>query len=136
MALFFLYSEIVRTPTGHVQVWMKALDLAKLKKLADHIGNDIVAKAIVKASKSYVPPYTTVKTLTPDQVISIRVYEEIADEALIPPTLRGLLEVDCGQKLYRELTAIAMGQSDNNIQSWKHVPPESTIEILTKLTCS
>lgn len=134
VALFFLHNKIVRSPPGHVQVWVKALDYAALNKFTEHASNDVVAKAIAKASK-YVPPLTTVMTFTPEQVKSIRVYEQIADKGSLPPTLRALIEIDCGQKLYRELSVIAPGQSENKVQGWKNVPPESTQETLTKLTC-
>src|SRR6266403_2566833 len=60
-AFFFLYSDMVRSPNGHVQVWIKTLDS---KKLADSIDGvfkdheDIVQKAADKVVASYVPPYT------------------------------------------------------------------------------
>ena len=135
-ALFFLHNEIVHSPPGHVQIWVKTLDYAALNKFTEHASDDVVAKAVLKASKAYVPPLTTVMTFTPAQVKSIRVYEQIADKGSIPPTLRALIEIDCGQKLYRELSTIALGRSDNTVQPWKHVPPESTQETLTKLTCN
>jgi hypothetical protein len=136
VALFFLYNKIVRSPLGHIQIWVKALDYAALNKFTEHASEGVVAKAIGKASKAYVPPLATVMTLTPEQVKSIRVYEQIADKGSLPPTLQALIELDCGQKLYRELSVIAPGQSENKVQPWKHVPPESTQETLTKLTCS
>ncbi|GAC1329854.1 MAG: hypothetical protein NVSMB15_02790 [Steroidobacteraceae bacterium] len=135
VALFYLYNKIVRSPPGHVQVWVKALDYGALNKFTDHASDDVVAKAIAKASKAYVPPLATVMTFTPEQVKSIRVHEQIADKESLPPTLRALIEIDCGQKLYRELSVIARGQSGNAVQPWKNVPPESTQETLTKLTC-
>jgi hypothetical protein len=135
VALFFLYNEIVRSPPGHVQVWVKALEYEALNKFTEHASDDVVAKAIAKASKAYVPPFSTVMTFTPEQVKSIRVYEQIADKGSLPPTLRALIEIDCGQRLYRELSVIALGHSDNKVQPWNHVPPESTQETLTKLTC-
>jgi hypothetical protein len=37
VALFYLDSELVRTPPGHVQVWVKGLDYAKLEKASNAI---------------------------------------------------------------------------------------------------
>ena len=59
---------------------MKALDYGALNKFTDHASDDVVAKAIAKASKAYVPPLATVMTFTPEQVKSIRVHEQIADK--------------------------------------------------------
>ena len=136
-AVFFLYSGIVRSPKGHVQVWIKMLDHEKLVAVFNTIVTDrpdLVQRA-KNSEPSYVPPYTTVKNLSPDVVVTVRVYEQLADEGHVAPTLRGLFEFDCEQKLYRELSAISDSGSVDEAQPWKHIPPESTALTLSKMVC-
>ena len=138
VALFYLESETVRTPRGHVQLWMKAIDFAKLNKASDAItpNSDLMKKSVVKALEGYVPPLAIATKATQDQATGILQFELLADEGTIPPALRVLFEFDCPQKLYRQLSAIdERAHTDNLVHEWGHVPPESTYETLSGMVC-
>ena len=137
VVLFYLNSEITRTP-GHVQVWMKALDSKKLDSINKFDKSRVMNKALKLVASYYVPPLALVEDLDVDHaMIAIR-NEQIADVGAIRPTLRVLYEIDCLQKLTRTLSIIGMKPSrfDNLVGNWEHIPPESTIETLSKLTCT
>lgn len=132
-AMFYLSSEIVRTP-GHVQVWMKALDIKKLNGF-----NDAKSPALEKTKtllrNDYAPPLGTVTTLTKDRVIMITAYEQLADLGTITPSLKILYEIDCSQRLTRVLSVSTPTVSSDVSLGWEHIPPETTLETLSKLTC-
>lgn len=135
VALFYLDSEIVRTP-GHVQVWIKTLSVRKLN--SDHTSKSEVIQNTAKLSiQGYVPPVGTLTKLTAEEIQNLTLFEQLADEGSITPTLRILFEIDCRQKLTRTLSIIGSkpSASDNRAREWEHVPPESNLETLSKLTC-
>jgi hypothetical protein len=136
-ALFYLESEIIRTPgPGHVQVWIEALDVVKIEAALDKksAAIDKTADLIVAG---YKPPLGTVSNLTGNQVLTIVAYERVADQATVTPTVRILYDVDCAQKQFRILSLITgkPTNADNEPRPWQHVPPESASETLTKLVC-
>jgi hypothetical protein len=136
--LFFLASEIVRTPPGHVQVWMKAVDYTKLDKQRNTLDKkgDVIERSAEKVSQGYVPPFGTTTKISSDEALQIILFEQMADEASVPPTLRILYEFDCAQKIFRPLSIIGShGVNESKAPTWDHVPPESTIETLSRLTC-
>jgi hypothetical protein len=137
-ALFYLESEIVRTPgPGHVQVWIKALDVVKIEAA---IGKKSAAidKTADLIVAGYKPPLGTVSNLTSNQVLMIVAYEQVADQATVTPTVRILYEIDCAQKQIRILSLMAdkptAGENEPRSWPWQHVAPETT-ETLTKLVC-
>jgi hypothetical protein len=138
-ALFYLDSELVRTPLGHVQVWMKGLDYMKLDKASNalHEKDEVFKNTVRRVGNKYVPPFAGVTKLSADQMMSIVMFEQLADEASISPTMRVLFEFDCPQKLFRTLSVIGPqpARNGNAVGDWEHVPPESTIDTLSKLTC-
>jgi hypothetical protein len=136
VALFYLESEVVRTP-GHVQVWTKALDAAKVE--ADNHGKKTAAlsQTAELLLKGYKPPLSTVTDLTSDQVMTVILFERVADQATVTPTVRILYDIDCAQKQFRMLSMLMNNPTgrENQPSPWQHVPPESAIETLTKLVC-
>ena len=137
--LFYLRSEIVRTPPGHVQVWIKALDYGKINRAYNHLDQKggVFQNSAKKVATGYEPPFGTVTKLDQNQLVDIVVFEELANEASINPTLRVLYEIDCPQKLLRQVSLMGgqPTQTDSRVHEWEHVPPESTVDTLSKLIC-
>jgi hypothetical protein len=84
----------------------------------------------------YRPPLGSVITLTKDTAVMITAYEQLADLGTITPSFRILYEVDCSQRLTRVLSVSIPTASSNVALQWEHIPPETTIETLSKLTCN
>jgi hypothetical protein len=138
VALFYLDSELVRTPPGHVQVWVKGLDYAKLDKTSSAISpqSELFKKSVDKLASGYVPSVLINTKFTQDQVVTFLTYELIADDASIPPLIRMLLEFDCKQRMFRQLSAIdEHSHTDSRVHEWEHIPPESTYETLGRIMC-
>lgn len=132
--LFYLSSEIVRTP-GHVQVWIKALETKKLNGFND-VKSPAIEKTVTLLRNAYAPPLGTVTTLPKDQIPMITTYEQLADLGTITPSLKILYEIDCSQRLTRVLSVSTATVSSDVALQWEHIPPETTIETLSKLTCT
>jgi hypothetical protein len=136
-AMFYLSSDIERKG-DHVQVWVKALAVKKLNTVAPGPGADtktLVDSVARLVAQKYEPPMATVSKVPPDQFLMIMTYEQMADAGLVDPSLKILYEIDCSKKLSRTLSVITPTQSLNATLPWEHVPPESTLATLTKLTC-
>ena len=136
VVLFYLDSEITRTD-GHVQVWIKALDFKRLNAHNNYSKSEVMNKAAKLVANYYMPPLGAVEDVNVEKATQLTIYEQLADEAVIGPTLRILYEIDCGKKLARTLSLIRAksSPSDDVVQKWVHVPPESNSETLGKLTC-
>jgi hypothetical protein len=144
--MFYLNNEIVRTG-DHVQVWMKALEVQKMDAVnASFVGSTkpghtlqaetpSITKSIKLVEQGYSPPYASAVTLNTNQLHNIIVYEQVADEALIPATMKILYEIDCTKRLARGLSIQLPTIGDSKVRDWEPIPPESTIDILSKLTC-
>jgi hypothetical protein len=133
--MFYLNSEIVRTPE-HVQVWTKSLDTKKLEGFFNDVKSPAFDKTVTLWRNGYTPPLGTVFPLSKERAAMITSYEQLADLATITPSLRILYEIDCSQKLTRVLSVITPAESLDMVRHWEHIPPESTIETLSKLTCT
>jgi hypothetical protein len=75
-----------------------------------------------------------------DQVLAITTYEVIADRAYLQPLARMLFELNCSERLFRQLSMSLNPPGEQSVSSettgeWKHVPPEGNNADLLKLVC-
>jgi hypothetical protein len=93
--LFYLNSEIVRSPPGHVQVWVKAIDYGKLNKAMTALGpkDGSFKNTVAKIMGGYAPPFGTVAKLSSDDVVGIVTFE--ACRSMRPATKDSFLGARC-----------------------------------------
>jgi hypothetical protein len=140
--LFFDAASVVRRNIGHVEVWtntlsQEALDDAEASKSSLH--EKIVASAAEKKTGGYRPPLARVNEVDDDSVTQIIADETAADLAGIEPTMQILYELDCPNRLLRDLSVHLFvngkPQTKETPSEWKHVPPEGSAANLLKILC-
>jgi hypothetical protein len=103
-------------------------------------GGKIVENAARKVVNHYIPPIAAVEeSIDFDKAITIGGYEEVANIADIEPHATMLYELDCSQRMMRQLS-ISMwlkGQftSDATPGAWEFNPPESNGTRLMRILC-
>jgi hypothetical protein len=129
--------------SGNLQIWTKCIETKEIDKIdiaKDYEGR-ILKSAAEKTVHGYVPPIIRqIQTLNFDQMITITYQEEIANISGIQPRSRILYELNCGERMIRELDIYveANGKvgSSHTPSSWKHVPPETNGTRLLKMLCA
>jgi len=135
---FYDAGGVTQTPDNQVKVWTKCLS----KKSVDQIDiqNDYDGKIVEAAGKkfaeSYVPPYSAVEEVSKNEAITITVWEEAADIANLTPEDQIFYELNCSERMLRELSIVAQGSLNDQAGDWMYVPPESNGAFLLKILCS
>jgi hypothetical protein len=139
-ALFYLASEIRKTTAGTLRVWVKSVNFGKLVKAADGLspGSPSAKAVIEKGATGYQPPYSSVQTLSPDGLLNVIIWEQLADDdADIPTRTHILWEVNCDQWEFRTVTIQVGNKPPSQVPtSWQPIPPESNPRALAKLVCA
>jgi hypothetical protein len=142
LMVFYSNSEIRRLAAGHIQVWTKGLPADEVTAAFNSITKDSeFAGRVVKKldSAHYKPPYGRVRKLTDDLVMDITAWEEVANDDTIAPRMRVLFEIDCPNRMSRELSIWLMingkAQSDEKPSRWQHIAPETNDGVLATLLC-
>jgi hypothetical protein len=137
---FYSDGDIRRSPDGHnVKVWVKALDEKELDRAKDTMSKVNIGRVASKIAHYYIPPISTVQTLTHDQLYDTVMNEQVADEAEIQPRIRVLYELDCAGRLNREISMHINNKghisSTDTTSEWKHAAPETPMATLQALLC-
>ena len=132
---------IVRGTDSHIRVWTKCL----LQKDMDNIDieKDFEGKILKNAAQKivhyYVPPIAAIETIDVNQSMIITQYEETANISYIEPRARIFYELNCPEKMLRELSISirANGKfgSRNEPGKWSYVAPETNGARLLKILC-
>jgi hypothetical protein len=142
VALFFDAAGVIRSDNGHVKVWTKGLPrkaLDRAENPASSTAKSILAFAAQRLAHGYQPPFSSVIELDQNALIGITADEATANLAGIEPTTQFLYELDCTNRLVRELSIHLL--LDGKIQNqetpseWQHVPPETAVATLLTLLC-
>jgi len=140
---FFDAKGVVKTDDRHMRVWTKCLLEKNLNgvDIEKDFDGRILENAVQKLAGLYVPPIALVQeTIDPKQRMAITAYEEIANIAPIEPQARIFYELDCSDKMIRELTVSlrvdGKSGSTDKPSDWKHVAPETNGNRLLKILCS
>jgi lipoprotein-anchoring transpeptidase ErfK/SrfK len=137
---FYDAPGVVQTPDGNVRVGTKCLlqkDIVAIDPKQE-LGNKIVAEAAKKLKSGYVPPILVGAETDYEQTATTIAYEQAADISGIAPHSSIFYELDCTQKMIRELnTSMSVnGQQDSSSKpNGKFVPPEENGKWLLKLLC-
>jgi hypothetical protein len=133
ISCFYDAVGVTRT-SGRVRVWTKCL----LEKELGNVYNDpiITDAAARKIADYYVPPLARgVQGIDLDTMIGYVVAEQIANVGKIEPSSRIFYEIDCSEKMFRELSiTISHGHTDRP-SDWKHIGPETNVTVLHNLVC-
>jgi hypothetical protein len=145
-AVFYDASGMRKLPNGHLEVWLKALPLKAIIKAYEQRDKERRDRAVRKLVSGYVPPVWLdkppmwfEKKTNRDQITDAVVFEEVANEAAIEPSMRLLVEVDCPNRLTRNLSA--WFNLDGKVESsekpgeWEHIAPETNINRLHMDAC-
>jgi hypothetical protein len=124
---FYEANSVVRTAGDHIRVWVKCL-LHKDLEIIDikrDFGGKIFQSTAEKMAKHYIPPFGTVEpSLDVDEIAEIVKYEEIANTAYPEPQASIFYELNCPERMLRELS-ISLQRNRRDIPgNWKYVPPE------------
>jgi hypothetical protein len=132
---------LTRQPDGHIRVWTKCLlkaDVDGINIEKDFDGR-ILKAAAEKVAQYYVPPISKIQNVDANDAIAITGYEEIADIAVLQSQSRIFYELNCSDRMLRELSIDLHinGQigSSNKPSEWKYVPPEGNGAALLKILC-
>jgi hypothetical protein len=139
LVLFYASDSVKRVPgTGYIRVWMEAFEEQNLGNSLGSMSKERLSRAAAKYVAGYAPPILKVESVTEDQMITFIEYEELADQATLPPNLRALEEVNCSDRTYRELSVV-VGSHDRSPSSssiaWRFAPPNTPIAHLVDLAC-
>jgi hypothetical protein len=135
---FYDAKGVVQGPDGHIRVWTKCLlqkDMDSIDIKKDFNGK-ILENTAQKIANQYVPPIATVKTIDVNQNIVITQYEETANIGNIQPHTNIFYELNCSERMLRELSIqYVRGSSLDKPSHWKYVPPEGNGASLLKILC-
>lgn len=139
LSLFYSETDVNRLSSEHVTVWTKGLQDKALDKQFKPMSKKLINQVATKIAQYYVPPYAKLKNLTQDELADVVSLEEVANAATIHPSSRILVELDCSDKMYRNLSVIldikGKNESSSKASEWNHIPPESNMESLATLLC-
>jgi hypothetical protein len=141
--LFFAAGDVQRNADGHLQVWTKELSEKQIDAAVEKAGKDKDAGARITwtAVAGSRPPISQVRKMSPDEILSVVIEEDVANNSPeVQPLSQALFEVDCSGRMMRILSSIAYknGQtrSSNRPSEWMHVPPDSNGSNLLAMLCS
>jgi hypothetical protein len=112
---------------------MESIDIEK------DLGGKIIQNAAKKVSKYYVPPIATVEDVDFNGVIDITTYEEIANVSYIHPKAEIFYELNCSERMLRELSISIQDKGKNSSfdkpSNWHYISPEGNGATLLKILC-
>jgi hypothetical protein len=138
---FYDEHGITTTKNSNVRVWTKCLPQKKLDAVdvKKDFQGQILEESAQRIAKNYLPPVSRVYKFSFNQLVTITSYEVTANIASIEPVASIYYEINCEEKLMRELslTVRLKGKSmtDEKQSEWHNIPPETNASRLLALTC-
>src|SRR4029078_4089703 len=134
---FYDALSVVQRPDGKVRVGTKCLlheDVVAIDPKQE-LGNKILAEAAKKLNTGYVPPILVGAETDNEQIATTIAYEQAADISGIAPHSSILYELDCAQKMIRELNTSGSvnDQDSSNEPNAPFIVPEENGKWLLKL---
>jgi hypothetical protein len=138
---FYDVGTVAHASNNYVRVWTKCLALKELDgvNFDDDVGKRIVDAATSRVVAGYVPPVIAIGQMELKQLPDVVAYEEIADMSAIEPQAQIFLELNCGERMERELRTSMHVNGRSYFQDkpseWEYVAPEGNTATLLKLLC-
>jgi hypothetical protein len=136
---FYDAEGVVKQPDTHLRVWTKCLsenemDSVDIEKEPD---NKITKNAARKIIGGYVPPIIAIEKMDFNKIADVAAAEEIANASGIQPHSRILYELNCSEKMLRELSITIYGKigPSDRPKDWKYVGPETNAATLLTILC-
>jgi hypothetical protein len=139
---FYEGNGVARTADTHMRVWTKCLLQKDLDSLdfKSELGKKVIENAARKVTDIYVPPIALVEDINFDQAMGVTTYEETANLSNIQPHARFFYELNCSERMMRELSIQVRDLNGKERFSdkptdWKYVAPETNAARLLKILC-
>jgi hypothetical protein len=138
---FYDASGIVRKPDNHIRVWTKCLPQKDIDKvdIKKDFGGKILENTAEKVARHYMPPIGVAEVMDADQIMQVTEYEEVANISSIEPHARIFYELNCPERMFRELTMYFQSNGKSGSldkpSDWKYIPPEGNLARLLKILC-
>ena len=120
-----------------VRVWTKCLPKEALSTY--HLTDEMRKRVVHKVVSYYAPPITKVIDIDGNQAGIITMYEEIANNGYLEPTIQMFYELDCTQGKIRDLssdmTINGRRGYSNTPSDWSYIGPEGNAATLRKILC-
>jgi hypothetical protein len=134
---FYDAKGLIQQPTGHLRVWTKCVSKGEVDAIFDKDGDKRIIEATAeKVMSGYVPPIAGIQNV---DLMVITAYEEVADMAALQPQSRIFYELNCPDRMLRELSIDLNVDgrigSRNKPSDWKYVSPETNGAALLKILC-
>jgi hypothetical protein len=99
------------------------------------LGKKIVEASADKIASHYFPPYAAIDDVSFDIMMNLVGSEQLADLSYIQPVSRIFYELNCSEKMYRQLSISMLSGGTDAPSIWKYTPPEGNGANLNKLLC-
>ena len=135
---YLLYDSagLRKLENGHFEVWLKGLPKTSVDKAK--LSKDGIARAANKVASGYQPPALAHKASV-DEMVNGAFIEEVADEAMVDPNMRMLIEIDCTNGLSRFLSLYTKQggktSTSDTTGAWEHIAPETNSSALQTALC-
>ena len=139
--VFYDANSVRKLSNGHLQVWLKAIPANETYKAADEVSKDPAHLDAMqkKLATGYVPPVALEQELSRKDIAVAVVREEVANSADIQPIMRMLEEVDCANRVTRDVSLQANIEgkqvSVEKTGEWHHIAPETNMSRLHLALC-
>ncbi len=92
---------------GNIRAWNKGVDFSEVERITSK--KDVIEKSAKKLLVGYYPPYVLLKSIAKtgfDRYVDIISWEEAANHPEIKPKVRIYHEINCTEKMIRNLSII------------------------------
>ena len=139
--VFYDAHSVRKLPNGHLRVWLEAIPTDNTYKAADEVSKDPAHLDAMrkKLATGYVPPVALEQQLSREEIAVAVVREEVANSAHIQPIMQMLKEVDCANRVTRDVSVQAHVDGKDvpvhKTGDWHHIAPESNMSRLHSAIC-
>jgi len=133
--------SVERSPNGNIRVWNKGVNFSEVERIASN--EDVIEKSAKKLMSRYYPPYTLLTSVQKTDFgtyVDIISWEEAANHPELKSYLRIYYEINCNEKMIRELSIIVYTEkgsisSRSTPSAWNYISPETNGDTLHKILC-
>lgn len=141
MRCFYDETGVKQLPGHLVRVWTKCLRETELETfdVTKAANKAVLERSAERVAHYYVPPLAMIEDATPDQALTVTMYEAMASLARLEPQVSIYYELNCQDQMVRELSLLVKvkGQSRTSERPtvWRYVPPEGNAARLIQMLC-
>lgn len=139
--VFYDANGVRKLPNGRFEAWLKTLPGPATEKAASKLADDQahLDHMTKKIAAGYVPPVGLDHELSSKELTGVVLMEEVANASSVQPVIRMLEEIDCENRVSRDLSLQAhLNGQDASIEKtseWQHLAPETNMSRLHLALC-